>query len=146
MPRVDQSTPLYMGGGTFSQQTQGNPPSVGSKMAVKELQSDLNQLIGAGLRVDGIFGPNTTEAVKAFQQRRRITVDGIVGPETKEALRKALPGVTTMPVEPQLPDPGEESEGDTAEESNQAASAGSSLALLALSSGAAYYLWTYFSN
>lgn len=32
--------------------------------------------------VDGIFGPITEEAVKAFQKSKGLTVDGIVGPKT----------------------------------------------------------------
>jgi peptidoglycan hydrolase-like protein with peptidoglycan-binding domain len=32
--------------------------------------------------VDGIFGPNTLRAVRAYQSRHGLTVDGIVGPRT----------------------------------------------------------------
>jgi hypothetical protein len=39
--------------------------------------------------VDGIYGPSTARAVRAFQAGAHITVDGVVGPETREALRDA---------------------------------------------------------
>ena len=35
-----------------------------------------------GLAVDGIFGPKTEAAVKAFQKKAGIAIDGIVGPVT----------------------------------------------------------------
>jgi murein L,D-transpeptidase YcbB/YkuD len=37
---------------------------------------------GYGMRVDGVFGPFTETAVKAFQNRRNLTPDGIVGQKT----------------------------------------------------------------
>src|SRR5215213_4460337 len=37
---------------------------------------------GRSVTVDGIFGPNTEAAVKAFQQSKGLGVDGIVGPQT----------------------------------------------------------------
>ena len=36
--------------------------------------------------VDGIFGPNTDSAVRAFQQQKNLSVDGVVGPNTWSAL------------------------------------------------------------
>jgi peptidoglycan hydrolase-like protein with peptidoglycan-binding domain len=39
-----------------------------------------------GLKVDGIFGPRTDEAVRGFQSALGLTVDGIVGPLTWRAL------------------------------------------------------------
>lgn len=45
----------------------------------------LQQLLRArnhSVAVDGIFGPNTESAVKAFQGSKSLTADGIVGPQT----------------------------------------------------------------
>ena len=49
----------------------------------------LQYLLGARghtLTVDGIFGPGTDAAVRAFQQQKGLAVDGIVGPATWSAL------------------------------------------------------------
>jgi hypothetical protein len=53
---------------------------------VSDLQARLNAL-GANLKVDGIFGPKTLAAVKAFQRSHGLVVDGLVGPKTTAALR-----------------------------------------------------------
>jgi hypothetical protein len=52
---------------------------------VKTLQY-LLRARGHNLTVDGIFGPNTDAAVRAFQQQKGLAVDGIVGPNTWSAL------------------------------------------------------------
>jgi peptidoglycan hydrolase-like protein with peptidoglycan-binding domain len=57
--------------------------SAGSEGRQVEL---LQQALG-GIKVDGIFGPETEEAVRAFQASRSLTVDGIVGPATSASLR-----------------------------------------------------------
>jgi hypothetical protein len=45
---------------------------------------------GSNLEIDGIFGPGTQSAVRAFQKRHNLTVDGIVGPQTWGALLKLV--------------------------------------------------------
>jgi peptidoglycan hydrolase-like protein with peptidoglycan-binding domain len=40
-----------------------------------------------GIGVDGIYGPETEEAVRSFQSSKGLAVDGIVGPATIAALR-----------------------------------------------------------
>jgi peptidoglycan hydrolase-like protein with peptidoglycan-binding domain len=49
----------------------------------------LQYLLGArghNVTADGIFGPNTDAAVRAFQQQNGLAADGIVGPNTWSAL------------------------------------------------------------
>lgn len=59
--------------------------------SVKYLQQQLNKWAEATeqhikLRVDGIYGAATTDAVRAFQRQARIKIDGIAGPETRHAM------------------------------------------------------------
>jgi peptidoglycan hydrolase-like protein with peptidoglycan-binding domain len=53
--------------------------------AVKILQSGLT-LKGYYLVADGVFGPNTANAVRRFQSDHGLQVDGVVGPKTWGAL------------------------------------------------------------
>lgn len=48
------------------------------KFDVKWLQASLNKL-GADLKVDGVYGDATREAVRQFQSRRALDVDGWAG-------------------------------------------------------------------
>ena len=57
---------------------------------VKALQDALNKLGYKAGEVDGIFGPKTESAVKAFQKANKLVQDGIVGPLTWAALDKAI--------------------------------------------------------
>ena len=62
------------------------PPTLGRiNQDVMKLQDILN-VAGVDLKVDGIFGPLTEEAVKTFQTAKGLAVDGTVGPETWAAL------------------------------------------------------------
>lgn len=60
-----------------------------SGSAVRQLQSTLSRL-GHRVAIDGIFGPETDAALRAFQRRHGLSADGIVGPRTSAALREAL--------------------------------------------------------
>jgi peptidoglycan hydrolase-like protein with peptidoglycan-binding domain len=50
-------------------------------------QVELLQRALGGVKVDGMFGPETEEAVRRFQASKGLTVDGVVGPLTSAALR-----------------------------------------------------------
>jgi Putative peptidoglycan binding domain len=41
---------------------------------------------GLPVSVDGVYGPETADAVRAFQEQEQLTIDGVVGSETAEAL------------------------------------------------------------
>ena len=55
-------------------------------------QVELLQRALGSIKVDGIFGPETEAAVRAFQARSGLTVDGVVGPFTSAALRGQASG------------------------------------------------------
>src|SRR5258708_11899455 len=57
---------------------------------VRTIQYNLNAQIGAGLSVDGIFGPLTRNAVIRFQQICGIGVDGKVGNQTWPRLLRQI--------------------------------------------------------
>jgi len=61
--------------------------------AVRDLQTRLNQVQKPvpPLVTDGIFGPKTDAAVRAFQGKACPPADGIVGPKTQAALDAAPP-------------------------------------------------------
>ncbi len=56
---------------------------------VRRFQSRLNTH-GADLRLDGIFGPATLAALRAFQRTHGLLVDGIAGPLTLKVLEMPL--------------------------------------------------------
>ena len=61
--------------------------------AVRELQGNLRGE-GIGIKPDGIFGPRTDQAVRAFQRREALKVDGVVGDRTWERLDGRPPAPT----------------------------------------------------
>lgn len=85
-------------GGTTSTSTSTSLLRIGSSgNAVRELQLALASLGYDVGPIDGIFGPKTDAAVRAFQADAGITVDGLVGPITRAALGDAQAG--TAPAE-----------------------------------------------
>lgn len=68
---------------------------------VRLLQSKLTGLGYSPGPVDGIYGPYTVSAVKAFQAANGLTVDGITGPETWGVLNKVTsPPLFAPPTQP----------------------------------------------
>ncbi|MFC0558781.1 peptidoglycan recognition protein family protein [Halalkalibacter alkalisediminis] len=58
---------------------------------IRALQERLDELGFLPGPIDGIYGPQTADAVMRFQRAASITVDGIVGPQTRAALRDFEP-------------------------------------------------------
>ncbi len=64
---------------------------------VTQLQKRLNQLGFNVGTADGVFGPKTLAAVKAFQKSRGLAQDGVVGPKTWTKLGIHASGTVTNP-------------------------------------------------
>ena len=54
--------------------------------AVERLQHDLRRH-GMGITADGVFGPATETAVRAFQREQGLVIDGLAGRKTQRALQ-----------------------------------------------------------
>ncbi|SHF49175.1 Putative peptidoglycan binding domain-containing protein [Caldanaerobius fijiensis DSM 17918] len=78
--RTSLETPEY--GTTLKKGSRGD--------AVKMLQENLNRLGYSTGGIDGVFGPATERAVKAFQAKYNLPVNGIAGPQTISAIKRAL--------------------------------------------------------
>lgn len=65
-----------------------NPIMTGND--IKWLQQALNIVINAGLEVDGMAGPATGNAIKAFQAKYGLSQDGSFGPASRSAMVDAL--------------------------------------------------------
>ena len=54
--------------------------------------------------IDGLYGPTTAAAVRAFQRSQGLPADGIAGPSTDRALRRTQPSIRLVrPLELQRP-------------------------------------------
>ena len=71
-----------------------------AQLAAKGLASESVRRLqyALGIYDDGILGPQTDSAVRAFQRTHHLTVDGIVGPQTWSALGVAGQPTLTPPV------------------------------------------------
>jgi peptidoglycan hydrolase-like protein with peptidoglycan-binding domain len=86
-------------------------------------QVELLQRALGGIKVDGIFGPETEAAVRTFQASAGLTVDGVVGPLTSAALRGQGAGrAFTADVQAEVP--GESSAQTTSGQPESAGAAG----------------------
>ena len=60
------------------------------KLTIKQIQCLLEYLGYEPGEIDGANGPNTRDAVKAFQRAEGLTVDGIAGEQTQIRLKDAV--------------------------------------------------------
>ncbi len=68
---------------------------------VRWLQTALNNLMNAGLSVDGQFGTGTKNAVIKFQEQYGLEADGVAGPSTINKLVECLKNkLTPIPAKP----------------------------------------------
>jgi hypothetical protein len=58
-------------------------------VAVLDVQQKLTTLGYAPGKLDGIYGPATAGAVRAFQRDHNLEIDGVVGPKTRAVLNAA---------------------------------------------------------
>jgi hypothetical protein len=70
---------------------------------VKQLQRQLAQVGLYQGAIDGVFGPETAQAVRSLQQQQGLIVDGVMGPQTQAALATLAQGqFITLPSPPIL--------------------------------------------
>jgi peptidoglycan hydrolase-like protein with peptidoglycan-binding domain len=98
-PAYGNAAPLPASDGILRQGARGQ--------AVTTLQRQLNTVLGAGLTVDGDFGPRTAQAVVAFQHKYHLEEDGAYGPQSAAMMKAALAGKSApIPPTPTPPSPG----------------------------------------
>jgi|5_EtaG_2_1085323.scaffolds.fasta_scaffold28763_2 peptidoglycan hydrolase-like protein with peptidoglycan-binding domain len=68
------------------------------KLNNKQIQQKLVDA-GYNIKVDGVIGPQTKKAIKAFQKEKGLKVDGVVGKNTTTALT-GVPEIKTETLEP----------------------------------------------
>lgn len=86
---------VTIGGNTFLVPSGESASSYADGNKSSQVATIQQQLTNAGFDpggVDGVSGPATTAAIKAFQKANGLTVDGIVGPQTSAALAASAGG------------------------------------------------------
>lgn len=53
---------------------------------MKKIQTRLKELGYKCGPIDGVVGPKTEQAIRAFQKDKKLVADGVVGPATRQAL------------------------------------------------------------
>jgi peptidoglycan hydrolase-like protein with peptidoglycan-binding domain len=89
---VGPTASIAAGQGTLSTAAPGPEPATTTEHSIVLSEGAegrqvklLQQALGIG--IDGVYGPETEEAVRSFQTAHGLTVDGVVGPATSAALR-----------------------------------------------------------
>lgn len=88
----------FVGGG-------GGAPASSGDQVTRDRQAWLNHSRGAGLAVDGVEGPATKAAYKAYQSFLGVAADGVWGPATQAAHQKYYDSVNA-PAAPAAPSGG----------------------------------------
>ena len=73
---------------TFAALAAAGPVTAAGDPEVAALQVGLRAKSVYAGTVDGVLGPETTDAVRKLQRRAGLAVDGVVGPNTRKALGK----------------------------------------------------------
>src|ERR1700747_1334480 len=90
---VGPTANLLQGGASAAGAAAPEPPAATEEHSItltegsEGRQVELLQRALGSIKVDGIFGPETEAAVRAFQASAGLAVDGIAGPATTSALR-----------------------------------------------------------
>jgi peptidoglycan hydrolase-like protein with peptidoglycan-binding domain len=72
------------------------PAPAMSAAAIKNLQAGLRATGCYDGTIDGVAGPSTTQALRAFQSASGLAVDGVVGPNTNAKLQAAVSSGTKV--------------------------------------------------